>query len=262
MIRFYINLGDSFSFWSVLSSITGIVLAAVAIFTYVHTIRSRRKDEKQKYEDERARLDFSIVERKNKYQLRITNIGKMAAYDVRLKFNTDFIETIYLGDVVWGWKNIQETSFSIEAGHSLFLPITEVCSAEDLKFYSEYKNEELEHIGRLDILWMKLNSEKKLHIEYHYNNSYNNTLFISVAQFIIPGVEKVENPINDTLIQISNGIGNDSYSPTIQNSLMYISRSYKQQQRLDMFNRDFGPLLNENKKSQLKNSKNSKKKKK
>lgn len=261
MIRFYINLGESFSFWSALSSITGIVLAAVAIFTLVHTICSRRKDEKQKYEDERARLDFSIVERKSKYQLRITNIGKMAAYDVRLKFSTDFIETIYLGDAVLGWNNIQETSFSIESGHSLFLSITEVCSAEDLKFYSEYKDDELEHMGRLDILWMKLNAEKKLHIEYHYNNSYNDTISISVAQFIIPGVEKVENPINDTLIQICNGIGSESYSPTIQNSLMYISRSYKQQQRLDAFNRDFGSLQDENKKSQFISSKKSKKKK-
>ena len=147
----------------------------------------------------------------------------MAAYDVRLKFNNDFIETIYLGDVVHGWNNIQETSFSIEAGHSLFLSITEVCSAEDLKFYSEYKNDELEHMGRLDILWMKLNAEKKLHIEYQYNNSYSDTFCISVAQFIIPGVEKVENQTNDTLIQISNGIGSDSYSSTIQDSLMYIS---------------------------------------
>lgn len=201
MIRFYFSTPDFFNIWTIINTIANIVLASIAIFSI--WINKRQREE-----EERARLSFTIVERNNYYCLRITNIGKKAAYNVTLRFNKEYTDLISVHNARLGWNRIQNGIFNIEPAQCVYLVIAEAYTKEDQMFFNLDKDiESMKRYGRSDILWLIENGNKKLSIKGRYNDKYIIDEKLAIYDYIVPGVEIEFNPLIESLNKIQKGIG-------------------------------------------------------
>ena len=85
--------------WDAISSITSVIMMLVALITLWVTYQQRK-------EDTRARLTFEIVSWKNLFLLKISNIGKECAYNIRMQIDGEFIENHYSEEVKNAFSNI------------------------------------------------------------------------------------------------------------------------------------------------------------
>lgn len=225
MIRFYFSALDSFNIWTIVNALANIVLAVVTVAALVFSIYQNWQLRKQKFEDERARLSISIIERGGYYQLRITNVGLHTAYNIKLLFNKDFLD-ILKKNYLLGWENIQARAFNLEKGNSLYLDILPIIRIQELRFLENNDVSSLKSKGLLDLAWLKEYGNKLITISGTYNGSYKIKEEFSLLDYIILGVEKDENPVVDALNNIGNSIGSNKFS-SINDQLRSISEYYR-----------------------------------
>ena len=117
-------VGDSttwLSFWPV-------YLSAIASFGMIYfTYRSLQQNKKQleelqrqREEEERARIVFSVIVYQHAFMLKISNIGKRNVYNATIQFNEDFLNELFKEQYEVGFKQLA-SPFFIEAGTSRFL---------------------------------------------------------------------------------------------------------------------------------------------
>ena len=91
-------IGDSstwLSFWPVyLSSIASFGMIFFTYRTLLHNIKQTEDLKKQREEDERARLVFSVIVYQTAFMLKIRNVGKRDVYNAVLSFNEDFLDEL------------------------------------------------------------------------------------------------------------------------------------------------------------------------
>ena len=78
--------------WDKLSIIANILMALFALIAIWQNRIQLHELKKQYNEDSRARLVFEIVAKQNSFLLKINNVGKDTAYDVRLNIHSDILE--------------------------------------------------------------------------------------------------------------------------------------------------------------------------
>ena len=111
------------SFWPV-------YLSAIASFGMIYmTYLSLRQNKKQleelrrqREEDERARLVFSVIIYQQAFMLKISNIGKRNVYNATILFNEDFLNELLEEKYQEGYRQLTK-SFFVEAGTSRHLLI-------------------------------------------------------------------------------------------------------------------------------------------
>ena len=117
-------VGDSttwLSFWPVYLS--AIASFGMIYFTYRSLQQNKRQLEelrKQREEEERARIVFSVIVYQHAFMLKISNIGKRNVYNATIQFNEDFINELFKEQYEVGFKQLA-SPFFIEAGTSRFL---------------------------------------------------------------------------------------------------------------------------------------------
>ena len=117
-------VGDSttwLSFWPVYLS--AIASFGMIYFTYRSLQQNKRQLEelrKQREEEERARIVFSVIVYQYAFMLKISNIGKRNVYNATIQFNEDFINELFKEQYEVGFKQLA-SPFFIEAGTSRFL---------------------------------------------------------------------------------------------------------------------------------------------
>lgn len=117
-------VGDSItwlSFWPVYLS--AIASFGMIYFTYRSLQQNKRQLEelrKQREEEERARIVFSVIVYQHAFMLKISNIGKRNVYNATIQFNEDFINELFKEQYEVGFKQLA-SPFFIEAGTSRFL---------------------------------------------------------------------------------------------------------------------------------------------
>lgn len=117
-------VGDSttwLSFWPVYLS--AIASSGMIYFTYRSLQLNKRQLEelrKQREEEERARIVFSVIVYQHAFMLKISNIGKRNVYNATIQFNEDFINELFKEQYEVGFKQLA-SPFFIEAGTSRFL---------------------------------------------------------------------------------------------------------------------------------------------
>lgn len=186
-------------------------LSAIASFAMVLiTWCSLKQNEKQLNElkrqwDEkkRARLSFSIIPSQKWYFLKITNIGGESAFNINLKFNSDFIDNISIENAQKFFMKLQENPFSIESGRSKYLLIG--CSIENPTKYWKDKCEVITIKGFYCDEYIV--DERVNILEYTIGGSVVNDELTTIAEYIKKGL----------IVQ------NDSYYP-IQKSLDIIAK--------------------------------------
>ena len=109
------------NFWPVYLS--AIASFGMIFFTYQSLKQNKKKIEelqRQREEEERARLVFSVAVYQHAFMLKISNIGKRNVYNATIQFNEDFLNELFKEQYEVGFKQLA-SPFFIEAGTSRFL---------------------------------------------------------------------------------------------------------------------------------------------
>lgn len=85
---------ELFPDWNAISAISNIVMAAIAFGALGYSIKQNYDLKKQREEDNRGRLLFSIIIEDKVYYLKIENIGNQNVYNLKLSINNEFTDRI------------------------------------------------------------------------------------------------------------------------------------------------------------------------
>lgn len=109
------------NFWPVYLS--AIASFGMILFTY-QSLKQNKKQivelQRQREEEERARIVFSVIVYQHAFMLKISNIGKRNVYNATIQFNEDFLNELCKEQYEVGFKQLS-SPFFIEAGTSRFL---------------------------------------------------------------------------------------------------------------------------------------------
>ncbi len=112
-----------------LCKINWIAISAVASFVMVVvTWCSLRQMKRQWEEERRPNLSFVVMISGLSYFLKISNTGKRNAFNIKIKFNQEFLNSVLDEGRKKRLKTAEKKSFFIEAGQSKYLYI---CECED-----------------------------------------------------------------------------------------------------------------------------------
>lgn len=200
-------VGDSvtwLTFWPVYLS--AIASFGMIYFTYRSLQENRKQLEeikRQREEDERARLVFSVIVYEHAFMLKISNIGKRNVYEASIRFNEEFLKELPEERFEEGYRQLGK-SFFVEAGTSRYLFIGWCQDINDV--------------------WKKKNVVIKMNGSY--NGVYNIDEEIEMNLFLDKTFMVVQGDLETTMGHIKKGlvVQNNSYMP-IQKSLDQIAKT-------------------------------------
>ena len=119
-----------------LCKIDWVAVSAVASFAMVVITWFTLQQMKRQWEEERRpNLTFSIAISQVWYVLKISNIGKQNASDIKINFNKEFVDNLLKENIRKTFRDLHNKSFVIEAGCSKYFLI---CSCEEVeKMYNK-----------------------------------------------------------------------------------------------------------------------------
>ena len=97
------------SFWPVYLS--AIASFGMIFFTYRSLQQNKKQIEelqKQREEEERARLVFSVIVYQHAFMLKISNIGKRNVYNATMQFNDDFLSELLQEKFQEGYRQLSK----------------------------------------------------------------------------------------------------------------------------------------------------------
>ena len=101
-----------------ISDIADLSMAFFALATLIFSLWQTYQMRKQQQEEERARLLFSIISYKGLFLLKISNIGKRTAYNIKIKVDGDFIENHFSKNIKKEYEELAKTAFVLTGGDS------------------------------------------------------------------------------------------------------------------------------------------------
>lgn len=191
------------NFWPVyLSAIASVIMIVLTYKMLKQSQQQMIEMQKQKFEDERARLVFSFTINECAYFLKISNIGKNNAFDISVSINSDFISEIEAKHQCL-FRDLKKPFF-IEAGKSVYV----------FMGFCEETNNKLK--GK-DIIFIAQGT---------YNRKYTINEKIELSQIINKRHFVVRSQAESSLYYMKKGmvVQNNSYMP-IQRSLDAIARN-------------------------------------
>lgn len=214
---------DWLHFWA--SYLGAIASFIMIVYTGMSLRQNRRQLDEMKRqwnEEHRARLIFSLVSKDGLIVLRISNVGKDAAYNIMLKFSDEFVESLilqYLRDLYAGFKH---KSFSIGAGESKYFFLSGDWGDNGVH-YLRKTQEEVENAKFIE--WLNAYRSMQIKITGIYNDEFpvNETLRLEDYFF---GSLDIRNDLINDIASIRKGLvqNNDQYA-TIQQSLDRIAKA-------------------------------------
>lgn len=172
--------------WNAISAISNIIMAAIAFGALGYSIKQNYDLKKQRQEDERGRLLFSIIISDKVYILKVENIGNQGVYNLKFSVNEDFVNKIPIP---------QLKKYLIDAtSKKIHIPP---------KSSKLYALSPIEGIGNVDESIRNLKFEK-IEIKGIYNNKYKINESFTMDEFT--GSVIISNPIVKELSQINKSI--------------------------------------------------------
>lgn len=127
---------DWLSFWGVyIGSIGSFMMVVVAFFTLIQNYRTVQQNEvlmaqnkeqldelKRQWEEEhRPRINISIIVYRKAFFIKIKNIGKGNATDIKITFNKEFIDNLLKEEYKQMYCAVEERAFVTEEGEAKYL---------------------------------------------------------------------------------------------------------------------------------------------
>jgi hypothetical protein len=224
------------SFWPIyLSAIASFAMVFASLYTLWKSLNEHKIDralqekmllqnqeqlneiKRQWDEKNRARLNLSIIINDGLILLKISNIGKNNAFDIRLKISQNFIDNILSEYIRSTFNHLQEKPFAIEAGKSKYFMISPTYS--DSTFTIGGK----ENYPGADInKWLDQNKGLKIKITGVYCDLYQIDESFSIEDYLTESLI-VHDALTNAVLNMKKGsiVQNDQYYP-IQKSLHLI----------------------------------------
>lgn len=169
--------------WTELSTKADIAVALIALLSLVLNFYLIRNNKKERKEDIRARLSFSIINWHGFYMLRIANVGKETAYHINLNVTgKPIIENLY-PFVRSVFEKLSKMSFCLEAGKDAYYLISPDESSNrynglegDLQLSSSKIQE-----------WLQEYDDEDIHITGKYCDKYKVQEDLSIREYLIWG---------------------------------------------------------------------------
>ncbi|MCM1041294.1 MAG: hypothetical protein NC396_02540 [Bacteroides sp.] len=216
--------------WSAISSIIMALTALAATISLIQNRKQLNVIKTQWKEDNRARLNFSIIVNDGLFLLKISNIGKETAYNIKLSIVSEIIDNHYSADIKKVYEKLQEKPIAIEAGVSKYFYISRIndTNLATIQIGNEVFNND--SINK----WIDNNKDKPLNIIGRYCDQYDIKDSFCISDFIMDGSMLPKNELVASIQEIKKGlvINNGQYMP-IQKSLDTIVKAIRQASKID-----------------------------
>lgn len=204
--------------WNAINSISNIIIALIAFLSLIISLRVSWNYRKQRREDIRARLSFSIIEWQNKYMLKITNVGKETAYKINIKVTGSPISDNLYSFVRDVFNKLSSMYFCLEVGHSALYLIspTERCNNEE-----GFEGIEMHHAHEIHA-WLNNYDDEDIIIKGQYCEKYEIDEHFSIREFLLYGSFERKNAVEEIADAF---VSRDPSDNTIQKSICKIAKS-------------------------------------
>lgn len=156
---------------------------------------------KQRIEENRARLCFSVVAWNDMFLLKIKNVGKETAYNIKLKITGLIIDDHYSRNVKERLKKLEKRPFMMESGHTDYYDIS-YCYTENKKLtYEPGKPNVKEEFISTDVnKWLDTHLDDKITITGTYCDKYDINENFSISDFITGSIKYHDDITNELKI--------------------------------------------------------------
>ena len=157
------------------------------------------KDRKQREEDMRARIDFSIIKYMHGYYLCIENVGKETAYDINVKVHGLPIENNLYYFVKQTYYELTKIQFILKGGEKKYFYVSPSILEKNISLpWKEKKT--MDEINN----WLKEYDEKPIVVSGQYNNRYTFKKEFTIRNFNVLGTFQIPSPIESIAGVISD----------------------------------------------------------
>lgn len=209
-------------FWaSYLSAAATFIMVIFTWLTLKQNSQQLEELKRQWSEDHRARLSFSIVSKQGIFMLMIANVGKETAYNIRLTFSDQFIESLLANSTKDIYRKLQGKSFSIEPNTNKYFYISPIYGNSSVTFHRTNEKFSAEEINK----WLDEFRNIPIKINGTYCDNYHVSETLRLGDYLLMNLvvnDELTNNIED--IRKGTVVNNDQFYP-IQKSLDIIAKS-------------------------------------
>lgn len=206
--------------YDLINTLSNIVLATIALLSLMLNFYLIYRERKNRIENVRARLYFSIADWNNKYMLKVSNVGKETAYHINLKVSGRPISENLYSFVIQVFDRLSDIVFSLEAGRSVYYLIspTERCGDEE-----GIKGIET-HSGNEICEWLKKYEDEDIMVSGSYCDKYDIKETFSIREFLLYGSFEHK----DALEEIADAfVSRNPSDKSIQKNIDVIAKAVK-----------------------------------
>ncbi len=175
-------------------------------------------------EQNRARLQFCIAPIRGVFFLKISNIGNENAYNINLKFNSEFLDMLYSNTHRKSFEDIQNHNFTIEMKGSKYIIIGNIYLKDN-----QTENDGEQTFNAADIKqWVDNNKNVDIRITGSYCDTYTIDETFRLNDTLLPGAVVMQSNIELSLDQMQKGLTSPNLVrpiPTIQKSLKTLNEN-------------------------------------
>ncbi len=110
--------------WTAVSAITTLLMTLATFTTVIFSRKQIKEIRRQWIEDNKARLEFSIVNIGKSFFLKIENVGKRMAYNVNIKINDNFLNKMLIERNKEMLVNISNKIIHLQPNRVFYFPIS------------------------------------------------------------------------------------------------------------------------------------------
>lgn len=153
---------------------------------------------KQRIEENRARLCFSIVAWNDMFLLKIKNVGKEVAYNIKLKLSSPIIDGHYSSNVIDRLRRLENNPFMIESEHTNYYDISYSYTKGNTMVYEPENPDKKEEFISADInQWLDTHLDDKITITGTYCDKYDINENFSISDFITESIKYHDDITNE-----------------------------------------------------------------
>lgn len=181
--------------WEMWGAIANFVMAVAAFVTIIVTLWIR-------HSESRARLTVSIVEIQGLFLLKMSNIGKSAAYDIHLHVKGEPIERNPLSFVKDTFNLLLNQKFSLEPNRDVFYLLMPIRTYGLTRFLKHGEKLESQIINN----WIEQYQDCPLDVNIKYNGKYSFHDSFVIRDFLVSGSIQFDEDVVGALHEIRNVI--------------------------------------------------------
>lgn len=175
--------------WTAVESIATAVSAILTLIMLGVSAWQIYVLKRQRIEDTRPRLNFSVVVWDGLFLLKIKNIGKETAYDIDINFGGDLLDNHYSKHLLDMFRKHEQRDFIMEAGKEIYITISRRYSTGCTITYksADRKKQETFHSQQIND-WLDQHINDKILISGKYCHKYKIKESFSITDFVTDSI--------------------------------------------------------------------------